>query len=233
MRISLLQIVLLGIPASMAAAEVPEASDVDRWQVDEVARANRYDAPDAAALYARLKRSGPTPDYDTVAAKERALRHMDDMARYSSRLGTRLPAHSTADGRSLAKFVLSRLLGTWEDLGPGNIGGRTRTLVINPEDPEMMYLGGVSGGVWKTTDGGDSWLPISDALANIAINSMAMHPDDPDVLYVGTGEGYFREVVRGTWLPLRGAGIFVTTDGGSSWERLPSTTTEDFHWVND
>ena len=63
--------------------------------------------------------------------------------------------------------------------------------------------------------------------------AVEIDPDYPDVIYVGTGEGYFREIVRGTWLPLRGAGIFVTTDGGSSWERLPSTTTEDFHWVND
>jgi photosystem II stability/assembly factor-like uncharacterized protein len=96
-----------------------------------------------------------------------------------------------------------------------------------------MYAGGVSGGVWKTTDGGLSWRPKADQLANIAVNSMAMRPDDPETLYVGTGEGHFREVVRGTWLPLRGAGIFRTTDGGQSWGRLESTENPDFHWVND
>ena len=52
-------------------------------------------------------------------------------------------------------------------------------------------------------------------------------------LRAGTGEGYFREEVRGTWLPLRGAGIFWTADGGASWQLLEGTDTPDFHWVND
>jgi photosystem II stability/assembly factor-like uncharacterized protein len=96
-----------------------------------------------------------------------------------------------------------------------------------------MYAGGVSGGVWKTTDGGQSWTPLADLISNIAVNSMAIHPQDPEVLYVGTGEGYFREIVRGTWLPLRGGGIFKTEDGGATWSQLPSTQGPDFHWVND
>ena len=96
-----------------------------------------------------------------------------------------------------------------------------------------MYAGGVSGGVWKTTNGGQYWNPMADEIANIAVNSMAMRPDDPETIYIGTGEGYFREEVRGTWLPLRGAGIFVSRDGAATWERLESTDNEDFHWVND
>ncbi len=80
-----------------------------------------------------------------------------------------------------------------------------------------MWAGGVSGGVWKTTDAGQSWHPVSDRLANIAVNSMAIDPEDPEVIYIGTGEGYFREIVRGTWLPLRGAGIYKSGDGGRSW----------------
>jgi len=132
-----------------------------------------------------------------------------------------------------AKFVAPPALGQWEPLGPGNIGGRTRTLVIHPTQPDIMYAGGVSGGVWKTTDAGQTWTPLADRIANIAVNSMAIHPENPEVLYVGTGEGYFREIVRGTWLPLRGAGVFKTEDGGSTWSRLPSTDSPAFHWVND
>ncbi len=135
-------------------------------------------------------------------------------------------------GRS-QKRTSAPALATWDFLGPGNIGGRTRTLVIHPDQPEIMYAGGVSGGVWKTVDGGVSWVPVADELANIAVNSMAMHPENHDTLYVGTGEGYFREVERGTWLPLQGAGIFRTDDGAATWSVLPSTTGEDFFWVND
>lgn len=52
-------------------------------------------------------------------------------------------------------------------------------------------------------------------------------------MYAGTGEGYLREEIRGTRLPLRGSGIYVTTDGARTWTRLPATSTPDFHWVND
>lgn len=189
---------------------------------------DRADQPGSAAELAALKRRGPGPDHDAVEALEAARRHR-----------TRMPVHSTAASLGPLTSAVKpdvkslRALGTWEPLGPGNIGGRTRTLIIDPHDPHTMYCGGVSGGVWKTTDTGLSWRPLADDLANIAVNAMAMHPSDPEVLYIGTGEGYFREEVRGTWLPLRGAGIFRSDDGGESWRQLHATDSADFHWVND
>ena len=86
----------------------------------------------------------------------------------------------------------------------------------------VMFAAGVSGGVWRTDDGGANWRPLGESMANLAINAMAMDPANPDVLYAGTGEGYFREEVRGTGLPLRGGGIFKTADGGATWTRLPA-----------
>jgi len=189
--------------------------------------AARADQPGSAAELANLKRQGPGPDHDPVAAVAAARQHR-----------ARMPIHATAARASSERLAGSGekgwpALATWQPLGPGNIGGRTRTLVIRPDDPQVMYCGGVSGGVWKTTDGGQWWRPLADDLSNIAVNSMAMRPGDADVLYVGTGEGYFREEVRGTWLPLRGAGIFRTEDGGETWQQLPATDSADFHWVND
>ena len=93
--------------------------------------------------------------------------------------------------------------------------------------------GGVSGGVWKTTNSGRRWRPVGDELANLAVNTLAMDPDSPKTLYAGTGEGYFREKVRGTGLPLRGAGIFKSEDGGASWAQLAKTRKKAFLWVND
>ncbi len=151
-----------------------------------------------------------------------------------------MPLYSSEQGRILdaAETRRSRLRGgvvkgSWRSLGPGNVGGRTRTLVIDRRRPDIMYAGGVSGGVWKTTNGGAEWTAVGDGLANVAVNAMAMHPDDSRVLYVGTGEGYFREDVRGTGLPLRGGGIFRTTDAGRNWSMLASTGGEDFWFVND
>jgi photosystem II stability/assembly factor-like uncharacterized protein len=193
----------------------------------------RFDEPGAAAAYERMKRQGPSSVFDTAAAYRAAHAHLDAMPHYSTELGTPFARKPLQRAGATAKFYAPRALGEWSPLGPGNIGGRTRTLVIHPTQPEIMYAGGVSGGVWKTTDGGQSWTPLADRIANIAVNSMAIHPENPDVLYVGTGEGYFREIVRGTWLPLRGAGIFKTEDGGATWSQLPSTDKSAFHWVND
>jgi hypothetical protein len=121
----------------------------------------------------------------------------------------------------------------WTPLGPGNIGGRTRVVKFHPAVPTTLFAAGVSGGIWKSEDNGMSWQPTGDGLTNIAVNSLLIDPARPDVMYAGTGEGYFREEIRGTGLPLRGSGIYVTTDGARSWQQLPATNTPDFHWVND
>jgi len=197
----------LAIAGAVRAGEPPGIADSRRGPVTSVVEGpgRSYDEPDAAFELYRLKRLGASPTHDPVAAYTTALAHMDEMPRHSTVLGGSLPARPRATLTSLAKFVAARALGRWTALGPGNIGGRTRTLVIHPDRPEIMWAGGVSGGVWKTTNAGQSWHPVSDRLANITVNSMAIDPEDPDVLYIGTGEGYFREIVRGTWLPLRGA----------------------------
>jgi len=122
---------------------------------------------------------------------------------------------------------------SWTAIGPGNIGGRLRPIVIDPTDPNIIYVGAASGGVWKTTDGGQWWLPLDDFLPSLAIGDMAMHPSDPQTLYAGTGEGFF-ETVEGTsnTAAVRGAGIFITHDGGATWNQIPSTANPDFDFVN-
>jgi photosystem II stability/assembly factor-like uncharacterized protein len=187
----------------------------------------RSDAPDGAAAYYASKRAGTDDVSRAYAVARDAMRHMPQYATSSDLL--REPFRARADAAAGAPRPFSK----WQYLGPGNIGGRTRALVIDPLEPHIMYAGGVSGGVWKTVTGGDQWRPIGDAMANIAVNSLAMHPTDRKTLYAGTGEGYFREEVRGTALPLRGNGIFVTRDGGETWTQLASTVNENFHYVND
>ena len=125
------------------------------------------------------------------------------------------------------------VLDAWTPLGPGNIGGRTRVVKFHPGVPTTLFAAGVSGGIWRSDDSGANWRPTGDGLTNIAVNALLIDPARPDVMYAGTGEGYFREEIRGTGLPLRGSGIYVTTDGAKSWQQLPATNTPDFHWVND
>ena len=177
----------------------------------------RDDDPDRAAEYEAKKRSG-TDDINRAYALARAQMRI-------------MQRHSTA--RVLDAGDTPRPFDEWQFLGPGNIGGRTRALVIDPVEPRILYAAGVSGGIWKSETSGARWTPIADDLANIAVTALVMHPTDRATLYAGTGEGFFREEVRGTALPLRGNGIFVTHDAGATWTQLASTNSEDFHWVND
>jgi hypothetical protein len=101
-----------------------------------------------------------------------------------------------------------------------------------------MYAGAASGGVWKTTDGGASWTPLTDLMANIAVSALAMDPTNANVLYAGTGEGVFAhpggQLENGGGQAPRGAGIFKTTDAGSTWTSIGGTAaSSDFHFVND
>ncbi|OGV01409.1 MAG: hypothetical protein A2315_13335 [Ignavibacteria bacterium RIFOXYB2_FULL_35_12] len=115
---------------------------------------------------------------------------------------------------------------SWTQLGPGNIGGRVRAIVVHPTDPNLVYLGSVSGGVWKTTNGGTSWSPLKDNMENLAVCSIVMDPTNSSILYAGTGEGYFNGDA------LRGEGIFKTTDAGATWVRLSSANNSNFYYVN-
>ncbi|MGH6689306.1 MAG: WD40/YVTN/BNR-like repeat-containing protein [Gammaproteobacteria bacterium] len=140
-----------------------------------------------------------------------------------------MPLYSSAARQFVApvKGARQASLGAWEELGPGNVGGRTRALVIHPSEPGVLYAGSAAGGVWKTTDAGSSWKPLNDLLPNLAVNALAMDPSNTEVLYAGTGEG-FNNVDA-----VRGAGIFKTTDGGQTWTRLDRTATPSFYFVND
>lgn len=75
-----------------------------------------------------------------------------------------MPQYSTAEDRMLPARAAMRkqdleALPAWTELGPNNVGGRTRALLIHPTNPSVMYAAGVSGGVWKTTNGGALWTP--------------------------------------------------------------------------
>jgi len=114
----------------------------------------------------------------------------------------------------------------WTWLGPGNIGGRLRSHIIHPTNHNLMWVGSISGGIWKSTNAGASWAPVNDFMANLAVTCMVMHPTDPNVLYAGTGEG-FNNVDA-----IQGQGIFKSTDGGTTWTHLPSTLGQDWYYVN-
>lgn len=117
-----------------------------------------------------------------------------------------------AKGYSLKKSAAGQL--DWEYHGPGNIGGRLRGLVVHPDNPNILYAGSVSGGVWKSTDAGASWFPTMNDLITLNVSALAMKPGDPNTLYAGTGEA-FMYVDN-----FSGRGILKTSDGGNTWKRM-------------
>lgn len=105
---------------------------------------------------------------------------------------------------------------SWSWLGPSNIGGRIRSIVISPSNANNMWVGSVGGGIWRSTDGANSWQPVNDFMANLAVSTMAINPANTNVMYAGTGESFAGD-------GLQGAGIFNSTDGGLTWNQLAST----------
>lgn len=110
---------------------------------------------------------------------------------------------------------------TWHEMGPDNVGGRTRAFLINPVNPSVMFAGGVSGGLFKTTDGGANWVPINDQMSNLIVSWIAMGSDG--AIYVATGEGLAQPSGINYNSGNIGGGIFKSTDGGNTFSLLTST----------
>jgi len=118
---------------------------------------------------------------------------------------------------------------------PSESGGRTRSLMFDPNDPEhkKVWAGSVTGGLWYNEDittRGSPWIAVNDFWDNLAISCIASDPNNPLIFYVGTGEASTAVIIYRESSG-RGSGIFKSTDGGDTWNLLPST--EEFAYVTD
>jgi photosystem II stability/assembly factor-like uncharacterized protein len=103
---------------------------------------------------------------------------------------------------------------TFREIGPAIMGGRIDDFAVVESDPNLVYVGTASGGIWKTTNAGITWTPIFDKEAVSTIGDLALAPSDPSILYVGTGESNNRQ--SSSW----GNGVYKTTDAGKTWEHI-------------
>lgn len=110
----------------------------------------------------------------------------------------------------------------WLELGPktrvdfgGYVGvGRLNAIACHPSDTSIVYAGAPSGGLWKSTDGGKTWMVLTDGMPSLGVSSILVHPAIPNDILVGTGDRDHGDA--------RGIGVIHSTDGGATWEMLNS-----------
>ena len=110
----------------------------------------------------------------------------------------------------------------WQHLGPTNISGRSTDVAVAEPRGETytMYVGGASGGLWKTENEGVTWTSLFDEQLTTSIGDIAISPSSPEIVWVGTGEA---NIFRSSHA---GAGIYKTTDGGETWTHMGLTETQ-------
>ncbi|MFI5180432.1 MAG: hypothetical protein ACHQPI_03480 [Thermoanaerobaculia bacterium] len=147
---------------------------------------------------------------------------------FRSDSGPSIPASATFSGT------------TWQSVGPlpmqsftgnpnrqyGNVGGRVDSIAVHPTNPSILLLGSATGGIWKSTDAGQTWRPVSDYAPALAISHIAFSPANPSIVYAATGEsdeGFLEfdpSQSLGTYL---GAGLLKSLDAGDTWFRVDTT----------
>jgi photosystem II stability/assembly factor-like uncharacterized protein len=124
----------------------------------------------------------------------------------------------------------SPLSTSWVSLGPtpgtyfnyGNISSRIVSGAFNPQNPDIIYIGPANGGVWKSTDGGTNWAPLTDTQESMAMGAIVIDPANPNIIYAGTGEATY------SGASYYGRGLLKSTNAGNSWihitNGLPTST---------
>ena len=111
------------------------------------------------------------------------------------------------------------------NIGPGGMSGRVTSIDVVHDNPENIFAGTASGGLWNSQNGGITWKPIFEKEATASIGAVAVQQSNPSVIWVGTGEGNPRNSLNG------GAGIYKSLDGGHSWTLMGLEKTRNIHRV--
>ena len=111
------------------------------------------------------------------------------------------------------------------NIGPGGMSGRVTAIDVVLSNPDIMYVGTASGGLWKSTSGGIKWEPIFDKEVTASIGAVEIQQSNPSVIWVGTGEGNPRNSLNG------GYGIYKSLDGGKTWKSMGLERTRHIHRI--
>src|SRR6476646_3130487 len=118
-----------------------------------------------------------------------------------------LAADSTIDPSRLAGLAV-------RSIGPAGMSGRVAAVVGVESDPDILYLGGAGGGIWKTVNAGTTWEPVFDSQSALPIGAIAVFQANPAIVWAGTGEANLHESA------LSGDGVYRSLDGGRTWSHV-------------
>ena len=111
------------------------------------------------------------------------------------------------------------------NIGPAGMSGRITAIDVVTNNPQIIYAGSASGGLWKSESGGINWQPVFDSVAIQSIGAVAIDQSNPDVVWVGTGEGNPRNSVTG------GYGLYRSLDAGKTWQSMGLEKTRNIHRI--
>ncbi|MGI9546278.1 MAG: WD40/YVTN/BNR-like repeat-containing protein [Flavobacteriaceae bacterium] len=111
------------------------------------------------------------------------------------------------------------------NIGPGGMSGRVTSIDVVHTNPDILYAGTASGGLWKSESGGVNWNPIFDEEVTASIGAVAIQQSNPSVIWAGTGEGNPRNSLNG------GFGIYKSLDAGKSWKLMGLEKTRHIHRI--
>jgi len=186
---------------------VPERPPVEEM-TKEATRGTEED-PDARRTYERRRLRNPETGKIPVNARKKGLTFAERMPERLQKAGAK----------------------GWQPRGPSNVGGRSRALGIDRGDEsyQTILAGGVSGGMWRTTDGGTTWNRTFDPDQRPSVTALDQdpRPGRQEVWFAGTGEYRGNSAGGGGSAFYRGNGIYRSVDGGQSWTLLSSTTSDE------
>ncbi|MBT7243184.1 MAG: hypothetical protein HN879_07155 [Flavobacteriaceae bacterium] len=111
------------------------------------------------------------------------------------------------------------------NIGPGGMSGRVTAIDVVTRNPEIMYVGTASGGLWKSESGGVKWKPIFEKEATASIGAVTIQQSNPSVIWLGTGEGNPRNSLNG------GYGVYRSLDAGKNWDLMGLENTRHIHRI--
>ena len=225
----------LGVTASIVIAfqTSSESPQVDRFQKYEEFLASHPYNDDARKIDLEEWENMPKADRPDLAWQQNFIMTMDPALGYPTPEKLQL-AKSRLQGAAAQYSMKNAGLDTsnlpdliWEERGPYDVGGRTRAIMYDPNDPnlEKVWAGGVTGGLWYNTqisNASNPWVPVNDFWKTLSISAIAHDPTNTQTFYVGTGEGF------GSGSGGMGDGLYKSTDGGLTWSHLIATTNIKF-----